>query len=95
MLRLFVGNIPHSCGDTELKAWFEQQGHSVTFSQVIRDRLTGHSRGFGFVELSDTSDLRSAVERLNGQRLAPMRARQRALAEKLRALLARTVVAPS
>jgi RNA recognition motif-containing protein len=70
MLRLFVGNIPHSCGDTELKSWFEQQGHSVTFSQVIRDRLTGHSRGFGFVELSDTSDLRSAVERLNGQRLS-------------------------
>jgi RNA recognition motif-containing protein len=70
MLRLFVGNIPHACGESELRQWFEQQGHSVIFAQVIRDRATGHSRGFGFVELEDTSDLKGTVERLNGLRLS-------------------------
>ena len=69
MVRLFVGNIPHACGETELKQWLEEQGHSVSFAQVIRDRETGHSRGFGFVELPDASDLKATVERLNGQRL--------------------------
>ena len=70
MLRLFVGNIPHACGEAELRQWLEEQGHSVTFAQVIRDRVTGHSRGFGFVELEDASDLQSTVEHLNGQRLS-------------------------
>jgi RNA recognition motif-containing protein len=70
MLRLFVGNIPHAYGETELRDWFEEQGHSVGSVQVMRDRTTGHSRGFGFVELEDTSDLASAVEHLHGQRLA-------------------------
>ena len=70
MLRLFVGNIPHACDESELRLWFEQQGHTVTFAQVIRDRSTGHSRGFGFVELQDTSDLKGTVERLNGMRLS-------------------------
>jgi len=69
MLRLFVGNIPHACGETELRQWFEGQGHSVGFTQVIRDRVTNHSRGFGFVELDDASDLNATVARLNGQRL--------------------------
>jgi RNA recognition motif-containing protein len=70
MLRLFVGNIPHACGESELREWFEQQGHAVTFAQVIRDRVTGHSRGFGFVELEDASDLKTTVDRLNGLRLS-------------------------
>jgi RNA recognition motif-containing protein len=70
MLRLFVGNIPHACGEAELRQWLEEQGHSVTFAQVIRDRVTGHSRGFGFVELEDVTDLQSTVDRLNGQRLS-------------------------
>lgn len=69
MLRLFVGNIPHSTSEIELRKWFEGHGHEVAFSQVIRDRMTGHSRGFGFVELQDTSDLRGTIERLNGQEL--------------------------
>ncbi len=70
MLRLFVGNIPHACGEDDLRTWFEEHGHDVVFTQVIRDRMTGHSRGFGFVELQDTSDLRTTVEELNGQRLS-------------------------
>ena len=50
--------------------WFEEHGHTVSFAQVIRDRVTGHSRGFGFVELQDANDLKATVEELNGQRLS-------------------------
>ncbi len=69
MVRLFVGNIPHSCSENELRDWFEERGQSVASSMVIRDRTTGHSRGFGFVELNNTSDLKGTVEQFNGQRL--------------------------
>ena len=37
--------------------------------QIIHDRLTGHSRGFGFVQLDEAVDLTNTIERLNGQRL--------------------------
>jgi cold-inducible RNA-binding protein len=67
MLRLFVGNIPHQCSEVELCKWFEEHGHEVAFSQVIRDRITGHSRGFGFVELRDTVDLSGTVAQLSGK----------------------------
>jgi len=70
MLRLFVGNIPHECNEIELREWFEQHGHDVAFAQVIRDRMTGHSRGFGFVELRDTSNLKEALAQLHGQLLS-------------------------
>jgi RNA recognition motif-containing protein len=69
MLRLFVGNIPHAASELELRNWFKEHGHEISFAQVIRDRTTGHSRGFGFVEIQDTSDLRVAVEQLSGQRM--------------------------
>lgn len=70
MLRLFVGNIPHACGEAELQRWFEEHGYTVASAQVIRDRVTGHSRGFGFVELEDATDLKATIERMNGQRLS-------------------------
>jgi RNA recognition motif-containing protein len=70
MLRLFVGNIPNACTEIELSEWFAQQGHDVAFAQVIRDRITGHSRGFGFVELRDASNLKETIARLHGQLLS-------------------------
>ena len=70
MSRLFVGNIPHACNDTDLQAWFEQQGFAVDSVQIIRDRITGHSRGFGFVQLKNASDVKGIIEKLNGQKLA-------------------------
>jgi RNA recognition motif-containing protein len=70
MSRLFVGNIPHACNDTDLQAWFEQQGLAVDSVQIIRDRITGHSRGFGFVQLKTATDVKGIIERLNGQKLA-------------------------
>jgi cold-inducible RNA-binding protein len=70
MLRLFVGNIPNACTETELSEWFAQHGHDVSFAQIIRDRITGNSRGFGFVELRDTSNLQETVAQLHGQTLS-------------------------
>lgn len=70
MLRLFVGNIPHACNEIQLRTWFEEHGHDVAFVQVIRDQITGHSRGFGFVELQNASDLRAIVAQLHGQPLS-------------------------
>jgi len=69
-MRLFVGNIPHASGEKELQRWFAEQGYAVTSAQVIRDRETGHSRGFAFVEIQNASDLVSTIDRLNGQKLA-------------------------
>ena len=56
MLRLFVGNIPHVSSDVELQEWVESQGFHVESAQVIRDRTTGHSRGFGFVEMASDEE---------------------------------------
>ena len=69
MLRLCVRNIPRSCSEIDLGKWFEEHGHEAALAQVIRDRITGHSRCFAYVELADTSDLPGTVEQLNGQSL--------------------------
>jgi RNA recognition motif-containing protein len=69
-MRLFVGNIPHALGEIELRSWFEEHGHMVASVEVIRDRLSGNSKGFGFVELEGVSDLPNTVRQLNGQRMA-------------------------
>lgn len=67
MLRLFVGNLPHACDEDALCAWFVQQGHNASSAEVVRDRMTGHSRGFGFVELQDASNLATIVQILKGK----------------------------
>jgi len=61
---VYVGNLPHSIGEAELKELFEQKGNvdSVT---VIRDNDTGRSRGFAFVDMSTEEDARKAIEALN------------------------------
>ena len=68
MSRIFVGNIPHSSTDGELQQWVEAQGFGVESVQIVRDRSTGQSRGFGFVVLND-GNLKAAIASLNGQRM--------------------------
>ena len=58
MPKLFIGNIPHASSDTELSEWVESQGFQVESAQIIRDRSTGQSRGFGFVVLNEEWKLR-------------------------------------
>jgi len=67
--KLFVGNLPHSITDSGLTDFVVQAGFQVASAVVIRDRMTGESRGFGFVELAETEDVARAIQGLNGQTL--------------------------
>jgi len=69
MARLFIGNIPHSSSEDELERWVESQGFRAESAEIIRDRSTGFSRGFGFVTLTEEWRLREAIDALNGQRM--------------------------
>jgi RNA recognition motif-containing protein len=60
---LYVGNLPFSTTSEDLEQLFGQHG-TVTRAQVMSDRETGRSRGFGFVEMSDGAD--AAITALNG-----------------------------
>jgi RNA recognition motif-containing protein len=70
MPKLFIGNIPHASSDADLQQWVESQGFTVESAQIIRDRSTGQSRGFGFVVLNDEWKLKDAINALNGQRMS-------------------------
>jgi len=67
MPKLFIGNIPHASSDAELQSWVESKGFQVESAQIIRDRATGLSRGFGFVTLSENWKLDVAISVLNRQ----------------------------
>ena len=64
MPKIFVGNIPHASSDVELQQWVEAQGFQVESAQIIRDRSTGQSRGFGFVVLNEEWKLKEAITAL-------------------------------
>ena len=51
--KLFVGNLPYSCSDEDLRAVFTDTGIEPLDVRVIMDRSTGLSKGFGFVEIED------------------------------------------
>src|SRR5437667_7040732 len=65
IMRLYVGGLPYQTTEHDLLDLFQQEGH-VTEASVITDRDTGRSKGFGFVEMSDDQEARTAIERLNG-----------------------------
>uniref|UniRef100_A0A0D9X1U6 RRM domain-containing protein n=1 Tax=Leersia perrieri TaxID=77586 RepID=A0A0D9X1U6_9ORYZ len=64
-LKVFVGNLPFSVDSAQLAGLFEQAG-SVEMVEVVYDRQTGRSRGFGFVTMSTTEEASAAVEQFNG-----------------------------
>ena len=64
--RLFVGNLPFSASEDEIRALFEQNGRSVEEVKLITDRDTGRPRGFGFVEMGDSGHAQAAIDELNG-----------------------------
>jgi cold-inducible RNA-binding protein len=66
-MKLYVGNLPWSTGEAELEEMFAAIG-AVTSANVITDRDTGRSRGFGFVEMS-SDDAKRAIEELNGNEI--------------------------
>ena len=66
-MRLFVGNLPFSADEQQIRELFEQDGRTVTEVKLITDRDTGRPRGFGFVEMGSPEDADGAVRDLNGQ----------------------------
>src|SRR5271157_3227141 len=67
--KLFVGNLPHSTTDQGLGEFVTNAGFQVASAVVVRDKMTGTPRGFGFVELGNGEDLQRAIAALNGQSL--------------------------
>jgi RNA recognition motif-containing protein len=63
-MRLYVGNLAYSVTNETLEALFAQYG-AVKSAQVIMDRDTGRSKGFGFVEMADDNAARDAIKGLN------------------------------
>ena len=63
--KLFVGNLEYSVTGDDLKAAFAGVG-TVVDAVVISDKMTGRSRGFGFVEMSSEEEMKAAIEKMNG-----------------------------
>jgi RNA recognition motif-containing protein len=63
--RIYVGNLPWAYASSDLEALFKQYG-DVAAAEVIMDRETGRSRGFGFVQMSNEADMEPAISALNG-----------------------------
>src|SRR5262245_40544842 len=64
--RLYVGNLPYSVTELDLRDLFAGLG-TVTDAKIVTDRETGRPRGFGFVEMSTEDEARKAIEELNGR----------------------------
>src|SRR5438874_4876080 len=64
--RIYVGNLPWSYASSDLEALFKEYG-DVAAAEVIMDRETGRSRGFGFVQMANDADMDAAINGLNGQ----------------------------
>jgi len=66
--KLFVGNLSFNATTADLEALFGQAG-AVSSVNIISDKFTGQSRGFGFVEMGSTQEAQTAIERFNGYEL--------------------------
>lgn len=67
-MNIYVGNLPYTFTSSDLENVFTPYGE-VSSAQVIMDRATGRSRGFGFVEMDDDAAGREAIEKLDGSDL--------------------------
>jgi cold-inducible RNA-binding protein len=66
LTKLYVGNLPYSFNDDSLKDMFSSYGNIVSAS-VIFDKMSGRSKGFGFVELEDDAAAQKAIAELNNK----------------------------
>jgi RNA recognition motif-containing protein len=68
MTSIYVGNLPYTLTEDELRDAFAAYGE-VTSAKIIIDRDTNRSKGFGFVEMPDSGSASEAIEAMNGQSL--------------------------
>lgn len=66
--KLYVGGIPYRSTEDDLKKAFEEAG-TVVSASIISDRMTGRSRGFGFVEMASEAEAQAAIDRWDGKDL--------------------------
>jgi cold-inducible RNA-binding protein len=66
--KLFVGNLDYTVTSDELREAFSQAG-TVSDAVVITDKMSGRSRGFGFVEMASDEEAKAAIEKMNGSEL--------------------------
>lgn len=66
--KIYVGNLGYGIGDSDLEKLFTTYG-SVRSAQVIKDRDTGRSKGFGFVEMGSDQEAQAAITALNGKEI--------------------------
>jgi RNA recognition motif-containing protein len=67
-MNIYVGNLSHDATPEDLQQAFEAFGQ-VTSVNIIKDKFSGESRGFGFVEMPETNEAEAAIEGLNGTSL--------------------------
>ena len=65
-MKLYVGGLAYSVTDKELEEMFAVEG-SVVSANVVKDRDSGQSKGFGFVEMADVKEGQNAIKNLNGK----------------------------
>jgi len=63
-MKLYIGNLTYAIADTELREIFEKFGE-VTSVELIKDKYTGRSKGFGFVEMTNSEEAEAAIAELN------------------------------
>jgi RNA recognition motif-containing protein len=64
-MNIYVGNLPYSTTEEDLQNAFGEHG-AVTSVNIIKDRVTGNSKGFGFVEMDNDDEGQKAIDELNG-----------------------------
>ena len=67
-MRIYLGNLPYSSTEDDIEEAFRNYGEVVSVT-IIRDRDTGRSKGFGFVEMPEDGEAQSAIAALNGQEM--------------------------
>ena len=65
-MNIYVGNLSYRLSDVELRTLFEEYG-SVSSANIIKDKYSGQSKGFGFVEMDNEDEAKRAMETLNGK----------------------------
>lgn len=68
-MNIYIGNLPFNLGEEELREIFEEYGE-VSSAKIVMDKLTGRSKGFGFVEMDDDGSANKAIEELNNAEVA-------------------------
>ena len=68
-VNIYVGNIPYNLSESQMEELFAQYG-AITSVKIIKDRYSGQSKGFGFVEMDKQNEADAAIQELNGKEVS-------------------------